>query len=261
MKIAAAQLAIAVGDVETNYINVEQAVEKAAKIGADLVALPEMWNTAFHLSAAIDGADQDGQRTIPFLQDLARTYGVHIFGGSVANQRGDKLYNTTYVVDRDGKLISTYDKVHLFSPGHEDDVFTPGSRPNIFTLGHITMASITCYDLRFPEWVRVATLQGAQILFVPAAWPFPRDMHWSILNQARAIENQCFVVAINNCGVAANMDFCGYSAIIDPLGEILAKADTKEDTIMADVDVSQIASLRQGFRVFDDRRPDLYTFD
>ena len=258
MKISAVQLAIAFGAVDENYDKAEQAIATAAASEADIVVLSEMWNTSFYPENVAELADDDGKRTKAFLAGAAKKYGVHIVGGSVANRRGDKLYNTTYVVDRNGAVVAGYDKVHLFTPGKEDAVFTAGSKLNVFELDGIKMASIICYDVRFGEWVRMAALAGAQGLFVPAAWPNPRLNHWLILNQARAIENQMFVVSVNSCGNAGSYQFCGGSQIIDPWGNVLSKADGREQIITSDVDLSVIRDIRTSINVFRDRRPELY---
>ncbi|MBC3536634.1 carbon-nitrogen family hydrolase [Megasphaera hominis] len=258
MKIAAVQAAIAYGDVEKNYALAAENIKKAAAAGAGLVVLSELWNTSFYPPDIMDLADRDGVRTQAFLAEEAKRYGVHIVGGSVANRRGDNLYNTTFVVNKAGQVIATYDKVHLFTPGGEDTVFTPGDHLNVFELDGIKMASITCYDIRFGEWVRMAALAGAQILFVPAAWAEQRRQHWLILNQARAIENQFYVVAVNSCGTTDTVRFGGSSLIADPWGTMLAQGGADETILLADVDFSITERIRQKINVFRDRRPDLY---
>lgn len=258
MKIAAIQLDAVLGQVETNYAAVEKAIGEAVHTGADIVVLPEMWNTSFYPTNVQQLADNDGKRTKAFLTSLAKQYYVHIVGGSVANCKKDGVYNTTYVINRQGHIVSTYDKVHLFAPGGEDAVFQAGNTLSVFTLDRITMASIICYDLRFTEWVRMAALQGAKVLFVPAAWPDVRIDHWQILNRARAIENQLVVVAVNQCGVAGTLQFGGHSMIIDPLGNVLAEEEKEPAILTADVDIEAIDSIREDINVFRDRRPSLY---
>lgn len=258
MKIAAVQLDVVLGAVDTNYATAEKAIIQAARTGADIVVLPEMWNTSFYPVNVQQLADNDGRRTKAFFTSLAQTYHVHIVGGSVANCKADGVYNTTYIVNREGKIVGTYDKVHVFTPGGEDTAFHAGNRLNVFTLDGVTMASIICYDLRFAEWVRMAALAGANVLFVPAAWPDVRIDHWRILNRARAIENQMIVVAVNNCGTAGNFHFGGHSMIIDPLGKIVTEGENKPTIRMADVDIGAVASIRETFDVFRDRRPSLY---
>ena len=258
MKIAAVQLDVVLGDVDTNYAAAEKAIIRAARTGADIVVLPEMWNTSFYPANVQQLADDDGRRTKAFLTSLARTYHIHIVGGSVANCKADGVYNTTYIVNREGEIAGTYDKVHVFTPGGEDTAFHAGNRLNVFTLDGVTMASIICYDLRFAEWVRMAALAGAKVLFVPAAWPDVRIDHWRILNRARAIENQMIVVAVNNCGTAGNFHFGGHSMIIDPLGTVLGEGQEIPAVVTADVDIDSIASVREKLNVFRDRRPELY---
>lgn len=258
MKIAAIQLDVVLGQVETNYAAVEKAIGEAAHTGADIVVLPEMWNTSFYPTNVQDLADDQGKRTQHVLMTLAKTYGIHIVGGSVAVRKENSVYNTTYIVNRQGHIVSTYDKVHLFAPGGEDAVFQAGNALSVFTLDGITMASIICYDLRFTEWVRMAALQGAKVLFVPAAWPDVRIDHWQILNRARAIENQLVVAAVNQCGVAGTLQFGGHSMIIDPLGSVLAEEEKEPAILTADVDIEAIDSIREDINVFRDRRPSLY---
>lgn len=258
MKIAAIQFGVELGNPDTNYGIARTYMEQAAAQGASLLVLPEMWNTGFYPDNVRDLADQDGARTQQFLSAFAAQHHVHILGGSVACRRADKLYNTTYAVDRTGQIVSSYDKAHLFTLGKEDAVFTPGDHANRFTLDGVPMSSVICYDLRFCEWVRCAVLDGAQILFVPAAWPMPRLRHWQMLNIARAIENQCFVVAVNACGVTGSYHFAGHSMIIDPLGQVLAEAGEADEILLTEVDAAQAGDVRRGLTVFADRRPGLY---
>lgn len=258
MRVSAIQFAISLGQTDANYDMVEKYIYAAAKEQADVIVLPEMWNVSFYPDDVWNLADDDGCRTKQFLADLASTLHVNIVGGSVAVRRGDKLYNTTYVVDRKGKLIASYDKVHLFTPGKEDAVFTPGEKINSFSLDGILMASIICYDLRFCEWVRMAALTGAQMIFVPAAWPDPRCEHWQILNRARAIENQCFITAVNSCGEAGHMHFCGHSMIVDPWGNVLAQGDGTAQIVTAETDFSVVSDIRNRINVFKDRQSQLY---
>lgn len=258
MKMAALQFTSRLGDVEYNYKKAAAYIAQAAPT-ADVVVLPELWNTAFYPDNVRQLADVDGARTQAFLRELAVTYDVHIVGGSVACRQHDQIFNTTYVVDRTGKLVGTYDKTHLFTPGKEDTVFTAGRQLNVFTLDGVVMASIICYDLRFGEWVRMAALAGAQVLFVPAAWPQERVLQWQILNRARAIENQCFVVAVNACGAVGDYQFGGHSLIVDPLGQVLTQGDEHEQCLQAALDLTHVAAMRRQINVFADRRPELYT--
>lgn len=259
MKLAMVQCTAKLGDVEYNYNHVDSLVREAAQRDVSVISLPELWNTGFYPANVADIADVNGTKSKRFLSDLAATYGIPIVGGSVACRRGKDIYNTTYVVDGKGHIVGSYDKVHLFTLGKEDEVFTPGDRANLFSLYDVPMASMICYDLRFGEWARVAVLSGAKVLWVPAAWPVQRLRHWQILNTARAIENQCFVVAINACGTTGDYEFAGHSLVIDPLGNCLAEGTGGEEIIYADIQLDAVDEARQSLHVFADRRPELYT--
>lgn len=258
MRISAIQCALVFGEADANYNMVETYIHEAANENPDVIVLSEMWNVSFYPNNVRALADMDGLRTKPFLSRLAKELHVNIVGGSVADCRNGNLYNTTYIFNREGELITSYDKAHLFTPGKEETIFTPGDKIKSFMLDGIPMASIICYDLRFCEWVRMAALTGAQMIFVPAAWPNPRLEHWQILNRARAIENQCFITAVNSCGDAETMHFCGHSMIIDPWGEVLAQGQETAQIVTADVDFSKVVDIRNTINVFRDRRPQIY---
>ena len=138
-----------------------------------MAVLPELWDLSFYPPDVYDLADEEGRQAQAFLQDLASSCHIQLIGGSIVRRHDGCLYNTTYIVDEEVNRVSSYDKCHLFTPGGEEKVFASGDHLNTFFLGDILMASITCYDLRFGEWVRMAALAGARILFVPAAWPHP----------------------------------------------------------------------------------------
>lgn len=258
MKISLIQFPIVPGDRLANFDQVRRRVQQAARAGSDMAALPELWDLSFYPPDVYDLADEEGRQAQAFLQDLAASCHIQLIGGSIVRRHDGCLYNTTYIVDEEGNRVSSYDKCHLFMPGGEEKVFAPGDHLNTFFLGDIPMASITCYDLRFGEWVRMAALAGAQILFVPAAWPHPRLAHWQILNRARAIENQFFVVAVNSCGTCGDYRFCGHSMIIDPWGEVLAQGGDGEEIVTGEIDLSVIKDIRSRINVFRDRRPELY---
>ena len=258
MKISSLQMHLAFGETQANYDKASRFLEKAAAAGSDIAVLPELWNTAFYPDDVREIADHDGVETKAFLSRAAKRYGMNIVGGSVANRRGEKLYNTTFIVDREGKLVGEYDKVHLFSPGREDVVFTAGEALNVFSLDGVTMASVICYDLRFCEWVRLTALAGAKVLFVPAAWPLSRADHWQLLNRARAVENQFFVASCNGCGQSGPMLAGGHSQLIDPWGAVLSQGGAEEAVLTAAFDLTVVDDVRRKIDVFADRRPTLY---
>ena len=259
MKSALLQMNIDLGDADTNRFTAERLIRQAAEQGVDTLVLPETWNLGFFPRERLaELAETPAGESKKLLAELAKEYGVNIVGGSLVTRRGNRIYNRALVIGRDGKEIASYDKIHLFSPSGEQDYFTAGSQACTFELDGIPAGLITCYDLRFAELVRSLALRGIKILFVPAAWPHPRLSHWQILNRARAIENQMYVVCVNGCGVADDLNFCGHSMVIDPLGEILAEAEEAEEVLTAEVDFAQVDVIREGIPVFRDRRPKIY---
>lgn len=165
MRVAIDQLDVALARPDQNFAQVAADVKEAAKAGADVIVIPEMWNTGYALDQLGDLADLDGQRTKQTLARLARDNQINIVGGSVAIKRGKRFYNTTYVYDRTGQLVGDYDKVHLFGLMNEGEFISAGHAPNRFALDGVKAASAICYDLRFPEWLRTISKGGSQILF------------------------------------------------------------------------------------------------
>ena len=257
MKIGCIQLNMGFGKVEENYERAEKFIREAASQGAEIIVLPEMWNTGYALEKLVELADVNGERTRAFLSSLSKELGVHIVGGSVSVKRGDQFYNTMYTFNNDGQLVGEYSKAHLFRLMDEHLYLQAGSDMNRFALGDIEAAGVICYDIRFPEWLRSHALAGAKVLFVPAQWPTPRIDHWKALLQARAIENQCFVIAVNRIARKAE-NFNGQSMIIQPWGEVLWTGVEDEELAIIDVDFSIVDEVRGRIPVYDDRRPELY---
>ncbi|MDY2987520.1 MAG: carbon-nitrogen family hydrolase [Peptoniphilus sp.] len=253
MKLALIQNSLTLGNVDENFKLIKSELEKAIKTTPDVIVLPEMWNTSFFPKNILDLADIDGKRTQKFLSDFAIINNVNIVGGSIARKKNNTLYNTSYIFDRKGNLVNSYDKVHLFSPSGEDEVFQSGDKLCTFELDGIKCGLCICYDIRFVEWTRMNALEDIQILFIPAAWPQKRQLHWDTLNRARAIENQMYVVCVNSTG-----DFGGHSAIIDPWGEYVITPDTKNEIKTGVIDLSIIEDIRKNINVFRDRKKELY---
>lgn len=258
LRVALAQIDIQFGDPDANYQQVETAVQKAAEQAVDVVVLPEMWNTGYALKRLNVLADDEGQRTQNLLSRLAQQFKVNIVGGSVAVARDGDYYNEMLVVDRQGHLLSRYDKVHRFGLMAEDRYVKAGKTENLFPIDDVAAMGVICYDIRFPEWLRKMASQGPKVIFVSAEWPTVRLPQWRLLLQARAIENQAFVVAVNRVGSDPDNDFGGQSLVIDPLGQILAIAGAHAQLVTAQLDLTQVDKVRGQIPVFEDRRPELY---
>ena len=259
MIVACCQMDVRLGDPTYNFNRAEALVRKAASQGADVVMLPETWNLGFFPREKLkELADPHGGKVQRLFGTLARELHVNIVAGSAATVRGEKVFNTAYVFDREGACIAAYDKSHLFTPMGEHEFFTPGDRLCTFTLDGVRCGLIICYDLRFPELTRSLALQDIELLFVPAEWPGIRRAHWQTLNRARAIENQIFLACCNGCGTAGETVYGGSSAIYDPWGTILAEAGEHEEVITADCDFAIKEQIRNSIHVFRDRRPEIY---
>ena len=242
MKISIAQFKSKLGALDENFSTAERLIEAARN--SDAILLPELWSTGYYPTPAENFADIDGQRTKTFLSTLAKKFSVNIIGGSTLVNDGGKLFNRCHVANRRGEIVAAYDKAHLFSFAGEEKVFTAGDKLSTVELDGVTCGLAICYDLRFPEFVRKLAVNGAEILFVPAAWSLKRLTPRRILTKARAIENQMFVAFANSAG---------FSEVIDPLGEVVAEVDTGEQILSAEINLSQRAEVVATMNLLADR--------
>lgn len=257
MKISIAQMDMKCNAPQENFPHAEALIRRAAEDAPDVILLPETWNSGFFPHEGLAAyCDRDGAETKRRIGALAKEYRVNIVAGSVSTLRGDRIFNTAYVFDRDGACIAQYDKTHLFSYAHEHLFYIPGDSLCTFSLDGRLCGLLICYDLRFPELARTLALRGIEVLFVPAQWPAKRRGHWETLLSARAIENQIFVAACNSC--AADTLCGGSSRILDPLGTVLASADGGETVFSATLDLAALGEIRETIHVYRDRRPQLY---
>jgi predicted amidohydrolase len=225
-----------------------------AQAGADLVLLPELWpNGGFSYDTWEDTAQPLDGEVVSALRAATRDLGAVVHMGSfVERDEAGRLFNTSVLLDRDGGILTTYRKVHLFGFGEgEPTLMTAGDGP----VAHDGFGLATCYDLRFPEQFRGLLDGGAQVVLLPAAWPAKRVGHWRLLARARAIENQSYLLACNTAGTHAGVPMGGYSAVIDPWGEVLAEAGPDdEEVLVAELDDELVARTRASFPVLADRR-------
>ncbi|WP_096154948.1 carbon-nitrogen family hydrolase [Bacillus sp. FJAT-45066] len=258
-KIACIQTDIVFGSPEQNMQNIRVKVKEAVtKLTPDIIVLPELWNTAYDLIRLDDISDEDGIESKRFLSELAKQYHVKIVGGSVARRSTKGVYNTMFIFEENGEFVGEYSKLHLFKLMDEHLFLQPGESDGLFELDSELCAGMICYDIRFPEWIRSHTLKGAKVLFVSAQWPLARLHHWRTLLLARAIENQCYVVACNRVGSDPNNVFAGHSMIIDPWGEILSEGTEEEGIIYSSIDLRKVDEVRAQIPIFEDRKPTHY---
>lgn len=257
-------------DLKNNLSRAVERIHEAAEAGADVVALPE--NFAFMGSdeeRAGVAQDLEGE-ILNTLQTVARASSVILLGGSflVRSTGNDpRPYNTSVLLDREGRLAGVYRKIHLFDVSIRDDAtyresafIQAGEKVVTATLEGITFGLSICYDLRFPELYRALARQGAQIVFVPSAFTMTTGKdHWAPLLQARAIENQVYMVAPAQFGRHdEKRQTYGRSAIVDPWGTILVQAPDRECVILADFDEDVLADVRSRMPVHKHQRPELF---
>jgi predicted amidohydrolase len=256
IKAGIIQFDIRVGDVEMNVARAKRRMSNLARKGVDLVLLPEMWSTGF----ANDRLDELAETTPRVLDELIRlSKDMHLtIIGSLPEKGADGVYNTAYVVDRDGSVLESYRKVHLFSPTREDEFFKPGRKAVVVETSLGTIGLMICYDLRFPELCRTLALQGAKIVAVMAQWPAFRVAHWKALLKARAIENQLFIIGVNRCGEDDDLSYGGHSRIISPWGEVLTRTGKGPASVSAPIDVGFVDSTREQIPCLQDRKPQAY---
>jgi predicted amidohydrolase len=228
----------------------------AAQAGADLVVLPELWLPGgFVYRTFADSAEALDGPTVAALAGAARTSRAWVHGGSFVERASDgRLFNTSVLLRPDGSLAATYRKVHLFGfSGGEGSVLAAGEALVTTDLDGTVVGLTTCYDLRFPELYRALVDRGVELFLVPAAWPAKRVGHWSLLAQARAVEDQAFVVGVNGCGEQDGLVMGGRSLVVDPRGEVLAEGGPDETVLVADLDLAEVGRWRERFPVLADR--------
>jgi len=214
----------------------------AARPGADLYVLPEMWSTGFAIEP--ESLAEKDDATLRWMKQTARRFDAAL-AGSVAVEEDGRFCNRFYFVKPDG-VVEYYDKHHLFSYGGEDRHYTSGNRRVVVEWRGVRFLLTVCYDLRFPVWTRYCGDYDA-ILCV-ANWPTIRIDSWNILLRSRAIENQCYVVGVNRVGNDPGCDYCGCSAIINPYGQTVVECErNKECSAEAVLDMQLLETYRTKF--------------
>lgn len=258
MKVSLLQLNIVFGDPVANFKQIREVFQQQTFTPGQLVVLPEMLNTGYDLTRLEQIADPDGLETQALFAKLAREQEIFLVAGSIARKSGTQFFNTSYSFAPNGELLGQYDKVHLFGLMKEDRYLAAGAKPLTVAIQQQRVSTVICYDLRFPEWFRKQASGGTDLFVIPAQWPKQRLDAWKKLLQARAIENQAFVVGVNRVGSDPNNQFAGHSLVVDPLGEIILELGEAPEIGTAELDFTQLATVRGEIPVIHDRRPELY---
>lgn len=263
MRISIAQTNVHRGEPERNLDRIRELAVSASRQGADLLCLPEMATTGFDWNrnrCLLDHAENH----LMELSSIANFSGIGICGSFLEKTASGRPANTLICFGDSGEILSRYRKIHLFSVFREQEHVEAGETAVVADIGGIIIGFGICYDLRFPELFRRNMELGAKVQFLPAAFPHPRLEHWRTLIKARAIENQCFFIAVNQCGTeghdgsVGSVQYFGHSMVVDPWGEVLFEAGETSELSCVDLDLVRVESARGKLPALQDRRTDLF---
>ena len=246
MRVAAVQLDIAWEDKPANFSRVRALLADARPAPGSLIVLPEMFACGFSMNLAVT-RQGDAREDEAFLADLAREHRSFVTGGVVSRVGADRGRNESVTFSPAGELLARYAKIHPFSLGGESVGHEAGREIVTFDCAGFVAAPFVCYDLRFPEIFRAAAHRGANLFIVIALWPVKRQQHWLTLLQARAIENQAYVMGVNRVGNEPQFAYAGRSVVVDPHGVIIADAGEQERVLDATLNLAAVEAWRRDF--------------
>lgn len=253
MKAALCQFQIEFEDKEKNLQRAERMIASAAAERAEIIFFSEMSFTGFSMN--VSATSESNGETIQVMQEYARNYQIAIGFGWV-RLNGDKGENHYTVLDEIGTILADYVKIHPFSFSGEDEHFIAGYQTAVFTFAGVRFGLFICYDLRFPEIFRAVAAE-VDVMVVAANWPEKRIAHWNKLLEARALENQCWVLGINCIGNQENLQYNGSSRAVNPEGETVDSMIDREGIIFCEIH-DEAANFRNSFPALQDRRVALY---
>jgi len=236
--------------------NVEHALRLIGQAPpSDLILLPEIWPCGFF---SFDRYERDSEiidgPIVKAFKDKAREINCYIFMGSMVENDGEQLFNTSIFLNPKGDIVAHYRKMHLFGyQSEEAAILTPGRDVVVANTPWGATGFSTCYDLRFPELFRRMVDQGAKFFLVTSAWPQVRLEAWKVFNRSRAHENLAFLISCNCAGANQGKKYAGHSMIVDPLGQVVAEGSDEEEFVSARIDPKFVDTIRQDFPALEDR--------
>lgn len=269
MKFKLAQLQMPVfEDKERSVAYMREMAERAVKMGADFLALPEMFACPYTVDNFPVYAESAGGPLWQACSELAGKLHVYLSAGSMPERdENGNIYNTAYVFDREGRQIARHRKMHLFDIHveggqhfQESATLTAGNTSTVFDTEYGRFGLCICYDFRFPELGRLMALKGAKVILVPAAFNMTTGpAHWEIMLRGRAVDNQCFVIATSDAR-DENSGYIswGHSMIVSPWGDIVQEMDEKEGIMITEIDLNYVEEIRRQLPLLSARRTDLY---
>lgn len=265
-KIATCQMNV-VDNKDTNIEHAIQLIKKASSNGAKLITLPEMFNTPYDNSKFIEYCEEETtSKTLNSMRDIAREENIYLQSGSIPEKESNHLYNTAYLINPKGKIIGKHRKMHMFDIDTdnmkftESDTLTPGDSVTTIKTPLANISIAICYDIRFPELWTLMNKNNTDIILLPGAFnKTTGPLHWETLIKARAIDNQCYVVATSPSQIENPYYVAwGHSMIVNPWGKIIAKAHENEEILYANITQSSLNSVRNQIPVLTNRRNDIY---
>jgi predicted amidohydrolase len=245
LKIASIQMNCELGIKEKNLAKAISLIKEAAKKGAKMIAVPELFNTGYRVEERdVDLAEAVPGPTTEFLEKLAKQLDVYIIGAILENSVSKGVvYDTAFIVGPEG-YIGNYRKIHLWDT--ENARFTKGDEYPVFETRYGKIGIQICYEVGFPEGARILTQKGADIIFYPSAFGETRLYAWDIATRSRALENGVYVIAANRTGTEKEETvFGGNSRIVHPNGSVLIEAVTEDDVIITEIDLEQVVKQRR----------------
>jgi len=253
---------------EKSVNNAVKLIEDAAKNGADIAVLPEMFCCPYSTSYFKEYGAEEGGYAYEKISYAAKMSGIYAVAGTIPELEGNNVYNTSYVFDREGNKIAKHRKMHLFDIDveggqyfKESDVLTPGRDVTVFDTEFCKIGLGVCYDIRFPELSRLMALEGAEVVIYPGAFNMTTGpAHWELNFRARALDNQVYTI-----GVAPARDYnssyhsYGNSIIVSPWGNVINRMDEKEGYIIQEIDLDYVQKVRNELPLLKHLRKDIYT--
>ncbi len=242
MKIGLVQYSPVWESPNSTIEKIEKLIDSSDLRETSLLVFPEMSLTGFTINSKKFAEEMDGVSFQYFMQ-LSRKLKKHIFAGIIEKDEND-IYNSLIHFDDKGIIRIIYRKIHPFSFAKEDKHYKAGRETITTQINGITFGLSICYDLRFPELYRQYAKERINVLINIANWPTARVNHWNILLQARAIENQCYIIGVNRVGKDSHLEYSGYSTVVNPMGKVLAQS-LSEEIIDAEINKNEVEKLRE----------------
>ena len=274
IKIALCQMKV-IDNKEENLKKAIYMIKTASEKDADLIILPEMFNCPYENEKFMEySEDTENSYTLNLISKTASEEKKYIIAGSIpekeATSTSERIYNTSFMFNPDGKIIAKHRKMHLFDIDvkgkiyfKESDTLTAGNQITIAETSFGKIGIGICYDIRFPELARLMALEGADILCYPGAFNLTTGpAHWEMLFKARACDNQVFTIGVAPAlDKNANYNSYGHSLIVNPWGEIISSASFEEELIIAEIDLNEIKKVREELPLLKNRRKDIYNLE